>query len=358
MLRRFIIPLTICLLLAVGISAGAEQPSFLELTLLTTNDLHANLLPFNQPDNLATKLPHIKDVGGAARRAAYINSVRAESKAQVLLLDSGDTTFGSNPLAKAFRGAPDVEVLNALGYVAMEPGNHDFQWHSEDTLRNLKASQVPWICANLLDKTGKLFLTPYIIREYGGVKIAFFGLITAIVNDPPYKAARELGLHQVDGIEAAKKLVPELRKQADIVVCLSHLGVNLDQKLAKSVPGIDIILGGHSHTRLPHPIMVPVGTLSANCLAAVPIVQAFCWGSEMGRTDVVFRRDPTAGTYSLMSCKGDLISLDSSMPEDPAIAKLVEGYVAKMNAKSGSAPAPAATPAPAPVVAPVPAATP
>jgi len=345
MFRRPIIALTICILLAVSLSAGAQQPSFLELTLLTTNDLHANLVPFNQPETLAGKIPQTKNVGGAARKATYINRVRSESEWPVLLLDSGDTTFGWTRLARAFHGAADVEVLNAMGYVAMEPGNHDFQWESADTLRNLNASKFPWICANLIDeKTGKLFLTPYTIREYCGVRIAFFGLITSMVNDPPYKAARELGLHQVDGIETAKKLVPELRQNADIVICLSHLGVYQDQKLAKAVPGIDIILGGHSHTRLPHPTMVPVGTPTATSLAAVPIVQAFLWGSEMGKTDVIFYRDPTTGAYSLMSCKGELISVDSSLPDDPAISQLIQSYEAKM---PKPATAPAAAPAPA-----------
>lgn len=348
MLRRFLIPITICVVLAASVVASAEQPSYLELTVLTTNDLHANLVPFDQSPNMVGKIPHVKDIGGAARRATYITRVRAESKCPVLLLDSGDTTFGTNPIAKAFHGAPDVEVLNALGYIAMEPGNHEFQWQSKDTLRNLKASQVPWICANLVDqKTGKLFLTPYIIREYGGVKIAFFGLITSMVNDAPYKAARELGLRQVDGIGAAKKLVPELRKQADIVICLSHLGVNIDEKLAKEVPGIDIILGGHSHTRLPHPRMVQVSPSTATSLGQVPIVQAFCWGSEMGDTRVVFRRDPAAGTYSLMSCKGELISIDSSLPDDPAIAAIIQRYQAKM--KPSVTPIVPPAPAPAPV---------
>lgn len=329
MLTRLSLALIICL--ALVSVACAEQPNYLELTLLTTNDLHANLVPFDQTKNMTGKLPHIDDVGGAARRATYVNRVRATSRGQVLLLDSGDTTFGTNPLAKAFHGAPDVDVLNAMGYVAMEPGNHDFQWQSPDTLRNLKASRFPWICANLVDqKTGKLFLTPYIIRDYGGVRIALFGLMTSLIDTPPYKAARELGLHTVDPIATARKLVPELRKSADIVILLSHLGVNLDKKLAKAVPGVDIILGGHSHTRLPHPVMVPTSTPTATSIGAVPVVQAYCWGSEMGDTRVIFRRDARTGKYSLMSCKGELIFIDKSLPDDPAIAQLVQSYQARM----------------------------
>lgn len=338
MFRRFLIPLILCLGLATAVAA-ADQPSYLEFTFLTTNDLHANLVPFDQPEKFAGKIPQIKDVGGAARRATFVNRVRAEDPGIALLLDSGDTTFGVNPIARAFHGAPDVDVLNAMGYVAMEPGNHDFQWQSTDTLRNLKASRFPWICANLVDeKTGNLFLTPYIIKDYDGVRVAFFGLITQLVNTPPYKAREELGLHALEPVEVAKKIVPELRQKADIVICLSHCGVNIDKKIAAEVAGIDVILGGHSHTRLPEPVLIPCGEPSATCLGAVPIVQAFQWGSEMGETQAIFHRDEAKGTYSLMSCKGKLVSIDSSLPDDPYIAGIIHGYQARM-----SKPAPAAT---------------
>lgn len=342
MFRRLLVLFIICLALATAVVA-ADQPKYLELTLLTTNDLHANLVPFDQAESLAGKIPQTKNVGGAARRATFINRVRAQQPGVVILLDSGDTTFGSNPIAKAFHGAPDVEVMNSLGYVAMEPGNHEFQWQSPDTIRNLKASHFPWICANLVDeKTGKLFLTPYIVRDYGKVRIAFFGLITQLVNSAPYKAREELGLNALEPIEVAKKLVPELRQKADIVICLSHLGVTIDKKMAAEVPGIDIILGGHSHTRLPQPVLVPSGTPTATSLGAVPIVQAFQWGSEMGDTRVIFRRNADTGAYSLMSCKGQLISIDSSLPDDPTISQIVHTYQARMT-KPAPDPATAAT---------------
>lgn len=346
MFRRFLIPLSILLALATSVACSADQPRYFELTLLTTNDLHANLVPFNHADNLVGRVPQVKGVGGAARRAAIVARVRAESQSPVLLLDSGDTTYGNNPLAKGFHGAPDVAVLNAMGYDAMGPGNHEFQWPAADTLRNLKESRFPWVCANLIDeKTGKLFLDPYVIRDIDGVRVAFFGLISQMVNTPPYRAARELGLNAADPIEAARKLVPEIRQKADVVICLSHLGTTSDRRLAKSVPGIDVILGGHTHTRLPHPILEPTGTPTATCIGAVPIVQAFMWGSEMGATQVIFRRDDATGAYSLMSCKGDLISIDNTIPDDPAIACIVSDYQQQLAMR----PAPTATRAPAAV---------
>lgn len=343
MSRRCFVPLLVAILLAVSLSACAQPPSFLKLTLLSTNDLHAHLSPFDLPQRLAGSMTQTKNLGGAARRATYVNRVRSESSTPVLLLDSGDTTHGYDPLAQMFRGAPDVEVMNALGYVAMVPGNHDFQWKSSDTLRNLRASKFPWVCANLIEKkTGKLLLEPYVIRDYYGVRVAFFGLITAMVNGNGnlWLAARELELQQVDAIEAAKNLIPTVRQNADIVICLSHLGAKLDQQLAKAVPGIDIILGGHSHTRLPQPVMVPIGKPTGTSLGAVPVIQSGSWGAEIGHHDAVFHRDPTTGAYSLMSLKSRLVLMDSAVPDDPAIAALVAGWESRRAAVAAYAPAP------------------
>lgn len=338
--RKFLVPFTIFVILAISVSAGAQPPSFVKLTLLSTNDLHAYLSPFDHPESLAGRIPEVKNVGGAARRATYVNRVRAASCWPVLLLDSGDTTYRTSALGKAFRGAPDIEVLNAMGNLAMAPGNHDFQWPSMDTLRNIKSSRFPWVCANLIDKkTGKSLLSPYVIQEHGGVRIAFLGLITSLVNSAPYVATHELGLHTVDPIETANKLMPEIRQKADIVICLSHLGRALDEQLAKEAPGIDIILGGHSHTRLPQPVLVPVDAASATSIGAVPVVQAFCWGSEIGHTDVIFHRNPQTGAYSLMSCKGKLVPINSNLPDDPTIAGLLQKWEAKRLALPVPAPA-------------------
>lgn len=335
MRRRFLLPLAIIIALTSALAASAQQPSFVKLTLITTNDLHANLVPFDHTQKKPDGDVKLKNVGGAARQATFINRVRAESPGQVLLLDSGDTTFGNNPLAKAFHGAPDVEVMNAMGYIAMEPGNHDFQWPSVDTLRNIRSSNFMWVCANLVDaKTGKPFLTPYIIREYGGVRVAFFGLITPMVDRDAYVAARELGLHTTNPIETAAKLVPEIRRSADVVICLSHLGTEMDKELAKSVPGIDIILGGHSHTELSQPLMIQVTTPTATSIGAVPVVQAYEWGLEIGKTDVIFHRDETTGTYTLMSCKGELVPINNTLPDDPTIAQIICGYQNRMKSSA------------------------
>lgn len=340
----------LCLLVFViaGSAFSADyQPRFLEITFLSTNDLHAHDMPFTLPADVKANRAAIPDLGGIARIAAIVNRTRAEMNTPVVLTDSGDTTHGYTALPKAYHGASTVAAMNAMDYVAMEPGNHEFQWHSPDTLRNHKDSTFPWICANLVYKdTGKLYLEPYIIREIGGVRVAFFGLITDLVNTSPYLARQELGLVQIPAVDVAKKLVPELRQKADIVVLLSHLGRGPDVALAQAVPGIDIILGGHSHSVLRTPQMVKVGEPGAYSLNQVPVVQAGYHGLYMGRTKLIFHRNAD-GRYTLMSCKGDLVTIDKTIPDDPAIAKIFSDWTARIPPLA-PAPKPAATPAAVP----------
>ena len=327
---RRIIP--VLLLLLVVVSAHAEPPKYFEITFLTTNDLHSYLVPFDIKGDPVKKTADIKDMGGAARRATLIRKARSESRNPVMLLDSGDTTYGWSPLAKAFHGAPDMDMMNAIGYDAMVPGNHEFQLHSPDLLRNLAASKFPWVCANVIyEKTGKLFTEPYVILDEGGVRVAVFGLTNNLVSTMPntYKSGPELGLKYLDATEVAAKLVPELRQKADVVVVLSHLGYGADQALAKAVPGIDIILGGHSHSRLSTPRMVAVGQPTAYWNGMVPVVQAGYFGMDMGRTRLIFHRDDS-GKYTLMSCKGELVRINASIPSDPAISRLIEGWVKRI----------------------------
>lgn len=330
-----LIVVVLSILVAQPLSA---QPRYFEFTCLTTNDLHANLQPFHVVDGRSDVSPSPNNVGGAARRATIIRQVRSQASCPVFVLDSGDTTFGVVPTARAFRGAADVEVLNTIGYDAMAAGNHDFEWQSPDTLRNLKASRFPWICANLVDeKTGKPFLQTHVIREVGGVRIAFFALVAPLIDNPRYKAARELGLKYADATKVAAKLVPELRKQADIVILLSHLGATPDTQLAAAVPGIDAIFGGHSHTRLAQPRWTRTGEPTAFSIGAVPVTQSGRWGEEMGRIRLIFRRDSTTGRYTLMSFSSQLVRLDSSVPEDPVIAGIIQRYVSQIKPEAAAA---------------------
>ena len=324
---RRIIPVLLLLLIFVSASY-AEQPRYVEITFLSTNDLHAHVVPIDIKGDPAKNKPDIKNIGGLARIATVIKQVRAETQTPVLLFDSGDTTHGYTALPRAFHGASTIAVMNALKYDAMVPGNHEFQYHAVDTVRNKAASEFPWVCADVIyEKSGETFGPPYVILDEDGIRVAVLGLTNDWVSTVPktYVAGPELGLKALPGIEVASKLVPELRQKADVVVVLIHLGYGADQALAKAVPGIDIILGGHSHYRLTSPKMVASGQPGVFSLGMVPIVQAGYCGMDMGRTRLIFHRDDS-GKYSLMSCKGELIRINATVPDDPEIASLIKEW--------------------------------
>lgn len=156
----------------------------------------------------------------------------------------------------------------------MTLGNHEFDNPKEVLAAQMEESNFPFLSANIRDANGKLIATPYIIKEYDGFKVAIFGLTTketATIGNPQIVA----DLTFEDEVETAKALVPELKKKADIVIALVHMGIYDDGReglgsrwLARNVDGIDMIIDGHSHTFLEKP-MVENGTY---------IVSAKQWG--------------------------------------------------------------------------------
>ncbi len=307
---------------------SGPQPLYFEITFLTTNDVHSRLLPWDIQQDPSKSVPTVDGVGGASRRATVIRRVRDEMSTPVLLTDSGDTTYRKHPFGgRGYQGLADVAVMNATGYDAAVLGNHDFELSGPQLRAMIEHSDFPWVCANMVNTaSGETFLPPYTIKDVQGVRIAFFGLMNDVADANPalYIGVPELGLRTLPPIEVAAKLVPEMRMQADIVVLLSHLGVNPDTQLAQAVPGIDIILGAHSHTLLRTPTMVSAGRRTAFSLGAVPVVQAGAYGEYVGRTKLIFRRDPKSGEYTLMSCKGEVIHIDASIPDDPEVKGLLD----------------------------------
>lgn len=323
--RLFTWALALVCVLAVCTPASWSSPEYRGVTILYTNDTHDHLLPFSYPDPLNSRvayasMPFIKDIGGIARRATLANRIRAEVRGDALLVDAGDIMEGT-PFGLEYTGEPDFEAMRAAGYDAAIPGNHDFRVSLDGFYRNLRIASFPILCANLIDrKTGKLAVPAYKVYDFRGAKIAVFGLT---VPSPEYQAAKE-GLDFPDPFETAKKLVPELRKHADIVIALSHLGSADDERLAKEVPGIDVIVGGHSHARLATPKFVPHGPSGAFSLNGTIILQAYEHGAELGRLDLRLRRND--GPFTLMSYSGRLIPVTSDIPDDPATARVVERY--------------------------------
>ncbi|MBW8361148.1 MAG: metallophosphatase [Kaistella sp.] len=226
-----------------------------KITILHTNDQHSRIEPF---DSTYSRNPN---QGGFARRAALIQNIRKEEK-NLLLLDSGDT-FQGTPYFNFFGGELEFRLMSMMGYDASTMGNHDFDNGLEGFKKVLPNAKFPFICSNYDFKNTILDgdTQPYKIFNKNGIRVGIFGVgieLEGLVGKKSYGETLYL-----NPIEIAQQYSEELRndKKCDLVICLSHLGYDYkdnktkisDKVLAANTDGIDLILGGHTHTFLPEP---------------------------------------------------------------------------------------------------------
>ena len=255
--------LTSALLIALPVLAQPKQ-----ITILHTNDMHASFLPHEAYWMRTTPKPL---VGGFNELAFAIDSVK-KTKTATLLLDAGDLMTGNPITDRVYKGAEGgalVDMLNLMGYEGMEPGNHDFDISYANFKKLAAIAKFPIFTANLTDEksghpiTGK----EYVVVEKNGLKIGIFGLMSReYYNLVSVNSAKGVKLEPY--IVQAKKMIDLLRPQCDLVIALTHVGVDDDSVLAANVKGLDVIIGGHSHTRLKKPKYinnVVIAQTGANC---------------------------------------------------------------------------------------------
>lgn len=318
------------LLALLGVSSGSPlgaEPPLRRITLLHTNDVHSHLLPFDHVD-------FGKDVGGVARRAELVKKIASQTP-NWLLLDGGDL-FQGTPFYSAFLGEIDVRASEACGYTATVLGNHDL----DDGLANLKkqyaSTSIELLCANVLDeKTGSQVFTPWKILERDGLKIGLIGAIGSAAWDV-ISHKRQQGMVFQEHGDVVASVASYLRPRVDLVVLLSHSGYEADLALAAGSPNVDVIVGGHTNTIIPQPLLVKhlpqlVKNPSKNGLGGTIVVQAFKWGVFLGRLDLDVRPDGSIATYS-----GQLMRIDSSIPVSPdhKLVRLVDSYFERIKAET------------------------
>ncbi len=228
-----------------------SQPK--QITILHTNDIHASYLPHEAYWIRSTPKPL---VGGFNELAFAVDSIR-KTRTVTLLLDAGDFMTGNPITDRVYKGAEGgglVEMLNLIGCEGLEPGNHDFDISYANFLKLAAVAKFPVFNANLMDEKTGLPITKkqYIIVEKNGLKIGIFGLMSREFYNLVSQSSTK-GIKLLPPIEQAKKMIELLRPQTDLVIALTHMGVDDDSVLAVSVTGLDVIIGGHSHTRLRHP---------------------------------------------------------------------------------------------------------
>lgn len=260
--------LVIVLLVFLCLPASAGDTPPISLTVLHVNDFHGRTMPY-----LDKGLSETVPVGGAPRLARLIEEERSGNPDGTLLLAAGDM-FQGTALSNIFFGRPVIEFMNTVHFDAMVLGNHEFDWGLPVLKELAGAAGFPFIAANIADKRGRPLpgVKPYLLLVRKGLKVAVIGVTTpetSVTTKPDHVS----GLVFSSPKTALPPVIKKARSQgAQLVILLSHLGADADRNLARQVTGIDLIVGGHSHTVLSNPEVVS-GTV---------IVQAGAYGAYLG----------------------------------------------------------------------------
>ncbi|NNC50213.1 MAG: bifunctional metallophosphatase/5'-nucleotidase [Flaviramulus sp.] len=276
---------TLC---GLGLQSFTTIEKTKKITILHTNDVHSHIDAFGSEDG------RIANLGGVARRASLIESIRKENS-NTLLLDAGDI-FQGTPYFNYYGGELEFKLMSKLKYDAATIGNHDFDNGIDGLYAQLPHAEFQFVSANydfsntIMDTHAK----PYKIFKKDGIKIGVFGLgieLNGLVNPSMFKETKYL-----DPIEITQDMTRILKdeKGCDLIICLSHLGYNYrnsqtkisDLKLARATKNIDLIIGGHTHTFLPKPTIVK-NIDDKNML----VNQVGCYGINLGKIDFYFDSD-------------------------------------------------------------------
>jgi 2',3'-cyclic-nucleotide 2'-phosphodiesterase (5'-nucleotidase family) len=310
--------------LALALLSACSKSDQVRLVIYHTNDVHGWVLPrkasFYKPD------PG-RMIGGCAALQSFLKTQEPHD----LLLDAGDW-FQGTPEGGLTKGAAPVDCFNAVGVDAAEIGNHEFDNGVPFLVELLKRPKFPVLAANIYEaKTGKRvsWTTPYVIKDVKGIKVGMFGLLTSNMSNLAFPEHIKTLRFRREADEAAD-VVKELKaKGAQIIIALTHVGWEKrnekgegDRYIAEHVPGIDLIVGGHSHTALDPPSRWgPNGTL---------IVQAGSYLTRVGKAVLVF--DKTKG--KVVSARGRLFDLwIDRYGEDPEVKSQMDRYEQEVGRK-------------------------
>jgi 5'-nucleotidase len=284
--------------LAPSLPAATPAERSVRLTILQINDVY-DITPVERGKK-----------GGMARVATLRDRIARETPHLVFVLP-GDFLSPST-MSSMFQGGQMVAALNAIGLDLATFGNHEFDFGADVTKERIRESRFTWVSANVLDPdTGLPFggAVPFVLREYGGIRVAFFGLVTPETHTLSKGAGT---LKFLDPVQAAKDVVARARRaKADVIVALTHQDMADDKQLAAAIPEIDLILGGHEH--------VPLDARVGNTL----ILKTGSDAVFLGRIDVTV----SAGRDGRrVESKWELIPVTDEIPGKPEVAALVKQY--------------------------------
>lgn len=312
---------------AFALNVGQAAAEY-TLNILHINDLHSRIEPINRFDSTCGEEDDMAGecFGGIARVKTKIDARRSalQSTGQnVITLDAGDQFQGSL-FYSTYKGDAAVEFMNQMGFDAMAVGNHEFDDGPEGLKKFIDKATFPVISGNTLAGASSPvagLIAPYVIKEIGGEKI---GVLSVLATDTDETSSTGPTILLIEETGYLKDAVAEMEAEGvNKVILVSHVGLNRDKEIAAAVDGIDVIVGGHSHTLLSnfrdgaadkYPVMVtnPSGQ-------AVPIVQAYAYSKYLGELRVTFDDDG-----NVTRAAGEPHLLDASTTPDAAFAARVK----------------------------------
>ena len=369
------------------------QPCNVNLTLLHTSDIHSRLLPYDlvitqaDADLGLGAINSVSNVGGAARMSTILQRERARAD-RVLHIDSGDCFQGA-PIFNFFNGEPEVRSMSQFGVDAAVIGNHEFDAGAINVGRQMQkwatyaglAANYDWEDPNypnysLLGTVAK----PFMVYNQGGLKVAVIGMANLSSLTSLYDQPNRTSITPLNTTEVAQFYVDLLRPTVDLIVMVTHLGLDVDQRMARNTTGIDIIAGGHNHVVInppqeiqdcqadglqpgqiwvddpklkvdfsapppddelhPDPIGHPWKTIRYCKPRKVVIAHSGAFAKYVGRLDLVLSNDPKqasptgnekdyepANGFEVVSTRYTPFPVDASVPEDPVFVDMLQPYV-------------------------------
>ena len=238
------------------------------VTILHTNDFHNALNP---------------------QKAAHLLSLKRDNP-DSMLLDAGDAIWAGNVIVRP-GGEPVLRLMSRAGYDAMALGNREFHFLQSGLRKKIGWAEFPVVCANIRPTRPRVSVpvVSYITREIGGIRVAVLGLTVPMITQR--MLARKVSSFVFDDpVSVAARIVPELRASHDLLIALTHIGLGEDRRLATEVPGIDLIVGGHTHALIETPEFV----------GRTAIVQAGCWAHLVGRVEIELSGNEVGITSGIM----------------------------------------------------------
>ena len=291
MLRRKFLKNSVYGSLALGSALNnysCDSENFKKITILHTNDVHSHIEPFSKDHS------EFPNQGGFERRSTILNSIRSKNP-NTLLLDAGDI-FQGTPYFNFYNGELEFKLMSLLKYDAVTIGNHDFDNGITGLNEQMPNASFDFLISNYDFKNTVLDgkTSDYKIYTRSGIKIGVFGLgieLEGLVTKELYRETKYL-----DPIDIAQDVAKKLKNEekCDLIICLSHLGYKYDNlpnrvcdyNLAKKTKGIDLIIGGHTHTFMNEPIILK-NQISKDVL----VNQVGCFGLFLGQIDFYFNQN-------------------------------------------------------------------